>query len=105
MDHKILMGDSIANLPTDHTPPSHSEIEIVNTLFKKNQSIFEAIMFDVKDAIIVGILFAIFTSTQMDGMLKKFFPSMESAYMSIFIRAVAFMIMYYIIKNLHLVRK
>lgn len=105
MNHAVFIGDSIEDLPTDQAMPSHSEITIVDSIFKKNQGVLERVFVDAKDAILVGVLFALFVSPQMESFLKKFFPSMESVYMSIFIRAVVFMLIYYVLKNLHVVRR
>lgn len=95
--------DLIVDLPTDdNTLPSHSEIKIVDSLFQRNM---EKIFYDIKDSIVIGILFAILSLPMSSELLKKFFPSMNSTYMSILIRTMIFIIIYYIMKNIHLVKK
>ena len=54
-------ADIIDDLPTDHTVPSHSEINIVNNLFKENKSGMYKILHELKTALLIGILFIIFS--------------------------------------------
>lgn len=98
-------GDLIVDLPTDKTMPSHEEIRIIDAMFQKNKGIMEKIAIDAKDAIVLGILFAIMSAPPVTDFLTKFFPSMGSPYMSILIRSIIFMLLYYVLKNLYLVRK
>ena len=100
-----LHGDSIIDLPTDKTMPSHREIEVIDSVFQKHKSLLATIMIDAKDAIILGLLFALMASPFAEGALSRFFPSMGSPYMSILIRSIVFMIIYYILKNIYLVRR
>ena len=98
-------GDVIVNLPTDPTPPSHEEAEVVETFFQKNQGFFDRVMADAKDALVLGFLFALLISPPVEETLKRFFPSMASPFMSILIRTLVFVLIYYVLKNLHVVRK
>ena len=49
--------DNIDNLPVDKNIPSHSEIQIVDSVFKQKYTFFEKILSGTKDILIVGLLF------------------------------------------------
>ena len=57
----IQSGDSIGSLPTDQSVPNHNEIRLIDTLFKQNQSTINRILSGLKDVLIIGILFIVFS--------------------------------------------
>lgn len=100
------MSDSIDNLPTDKNAPTHSEIEIVDTLFKEKQTTVQKLLEGTKDVLVLGFLFILFSLPQCDDIVYKFVPSaISSPYILVVVKAVAFMFIYFLIKNLYLVRK
>jgi hypothetical protein len=102
----IDFSDRIDSLPVDQSPPSHAEISVVNTLFKQNKGLLDTVLLDAKDVVFMGILFAVISLPVTGGFIERFFPStVESPYMMILVRVVLFMILYYILKNIYLVRK
>lgn len=98
-------GDDINLLPVDENPPSHEEIEIVEKFFKQKMTTFQKIMSHTKDVLIVGILFILFSLTQIDDIIVKFIPSAQSPYILLLIKAGFFMLVYFILKNWYLSRK
>lgn len=99
-------GDVITSLPTDSTIPNHDEIRILETLFKQKEKGVNRIFEQTKDVFLIGILFIAFSLPQIDEMIHKIFPSTSnSIYITIFIKALGFMLIYFIIKNWYLCRK
>ena len=92
-------SDNISDLPTDKNEPSSEELEIVNTLFKTNNNKMYVILNEVKDALLVGILFIIFTLPQIDAFINKFIPfTQKSIYILILIKFFVMIIIYWCIK-------
>ena len=98
-------GDDINALPTDQTVPSHNEINIVETLFKKKHSTIQKILSGAKETVLLLLLFIVFSLPQIDGLIQKMISAAESPYLLVGIKAVLFAATYFIIKNLYLVRK
>jgi len=99
-------SDNIDTLPTDQNMPSHNEIQIVERLFKQKHTTVQKILGGTKDVLVVGVLFVLFSLPQFDELVKRFFPSVEkSQYIFIFVKAVLFAVVYFVVKNLYLVRK
>ena len=97
--------DHIDGLPTDETVPSHSEINIVETLFKKKLTTVQKLLSGAKETVLLGILFVIFSIPPIDALLRRFITAAESPYILIAIKAVLFVAVYFIIKNVYLARK
>lgn len=105
MPPQQLMGDIIEHLPSDQTVPSHNEIRLVDTLFQQKKSIVEKILTNSKDILIIGILFVIFSLPSVDDLIKKFITITEnSTYILVGIKALLFMIVYFIVNNFYLSR-
>lgn len=101
-----VYGDIITDLPDDQTTPSYNELKLVDTLFTKKKSVFDRILESTKDLLIMGIFFVIFSLPQIDEIIKKIIPiTNKSFYILVGIKSVFFMLSYFIIKNLYLVRK
>jgi len=100
------MPDLIDNLPVDETPPSPSEIQLVNTIFKEKMTTFQRAMNGMQDVLLVGLLFIVFSLPLVDPMIIKFFPSAStSPYILLGVKTAIVMLLYFCIKNLYLVRK
>ena len=101
-----LVGDMIEQLPTDQTVPSHNEIRIVDTLFQKKKGIIDRVLKNTKDVLILGILFMVFSLPLLDNLIKSFINLAEkSEYILVGIKAILFMISYFIINNVYLIRR
>jgi len=98
-------ADVISQLPDDKTQPSHNEIQIVNTLFKKHGGYKKSFISESKDLLIIGILFILFSLPQTDVLLKKFLPQTESIYILLSVKAAALAISYWVIKHFCLAKK
>lgn len=99
-------SDSIDALPTDQNNPTHAEIQIIDQLFKQKHSIVQKILSGTKDVLVIGFVFLLFSLPQFDEFLKKLIPTTEnSPYILVAIKAVLFAFVYFLVKNLYLVRK
>jgi hypothetical protein len=99
-------SDSIDTLPTDQNNPSHAEIQIVDSLFKQKHNTVQKLLGGTKDVLIVGFIFLLFSLPQFDDLVKKFIPTTEkSPYILVGVKAVLFAFVYFLVKNLNLVRK
>ena len=101
-----ITGDVLSSLPVDETVPNHNEIQVLETLFKEKHSGISRILENTKDVLIVGILFIFFSLDQVDEIIHKIFPSSKnSPYITLGIKTLAFMLLYFVIKNWYLSRK
>jgi hypothetical protein len=100
------LGDMIQQLPSDMSVPSHNEIKIVDRLFQRKKSMFDKIMGESTDIIVLSGLFVVFSLPFIDNLIIKFIPaSGTSPYILIGVKALIFVLIYFIIKNIYLVRK
>jgi hypothetical protein len=99
-------ADFIEQLQTDQSIPTTSEVQLVDTIFKKDKNSWAKIFDELKGSIIIGIIFIVFSLPQVDSIIKKFVPATEnSIYMLILIKTLLFIIAYYLIKNLYIVNR
>ena len=104
--HPKIKGDLIGELPFDQTVLSHNEVRIVDTLFKQQQGVVDKILTNSKDVLLVGTLFMIFSLTPIDDFLLKMIPiARNSEYSLLIVKAVLIMLVFFLLKNIHLVRK
>lgn len=105
MNQPQFMGDIIEQLPSDQTVPSHNEIRLVDTLFQHKKGIVDKILTNTKDILIIGLMFVIFSLPPVDATIKKFITITErSSYILIGVKALLFMIGYFIFSNFYLSR-
>jgi len=100
-----LEGDRIDALPTDQTAPTHNEVKMVETLFKEKHSHVQKLLSGAKEFVVLFILFVLFCLPQVDSIIKKFISMAESPYILAVIKGVIFVVVYFVIKNLYLVRR
>jgi len=99
-------SDEINQLPFDQNTPTDTEIQIVNSLFKENYTAFEKLFYGLKDVFVVGILFFILSMPQIDNIVKTYYPyTSTSTYSLSIVKAVLFMIAYFIVKNMYLAQR
>ena len=99
-------ADSIDTLPTDQNMPTHKEILIVDTLFKEKHTLIQTILNGTKDVLIVGFIFILLSIPQTDDFIRKFISSTQnSPYILLFVKTLIFMVCYFVVKNIYLVRK
>lgn len=97
-------ADTISNLPVDKNPPSHNEIQLIDTFFKsENKFTVNAIVEESKDSIIIAFLFIILSSSQIDSLFHKILPmTVNSTYILIIIKALVIGAAYWLIKHFYL---
>lgn len=106
MNIQIPNGDIIENLPTDSSIPSHSEIKIVDTLFKEHQSTFRKVLNHSKDLLLVALLFVIFSLPVLDALIGKVWPlAGNSTYVMVGFKTLFFVLFYFILMNINLIKK
>lgn len=99
-------SDNIYDLPTNRNQPSHNELKIVDSIFKKHSNTLNNITKEFKDGIIFGILFFLFSLPQFDELLKKYISvTQKSLYILLLIKALFFIVIIWIIKNRKLLLK
>lgn len=99
-------SDIIDSLPVDQNIPTHGEIQIVDSIFKQKYSTIQKLLNGLKDILIIGFLFLVCSIPQLEGVIKHFAPSSEnSVYIMILIKTFIFMFLYFIVKNIYLIRK
>jgi len=103
-----FIGDSINKLPIDNNNnPSHQEIHNLNLLFPESKiHLFQQIFNELKDSILIMLLFIIFSLPQFDVLLEKILPiTKTSIYINLLIRAILMAIVWWLIKYFYLSRK
>jgi hypothetical protein len=105
--NNLSNADLIKNLPTDKVLPSQDEIQMMDILFKNTSSYgINNLLKELKDVLVLGILFILFSIPQIDTLLNKFIPiTTTSPYMLILIKAGIIMVFYWIIKHFYLMKK
>jgi hypothetical protein len=96
------MGDNIAQLPTDVIEPTPQELQLLNTLFgetKKNRNF----NLEIKNLFVLFILFILLSSPQFNQLLEKFINiTSKSIYINILLKAIIFIILYWLFANFSL---
>ena len=100
-------GDTIAGLPINKQPPTTDEIHLVNSFFTEpNQGIIEKLMVDMKDTVLIAILFIIFSLPQIDEIIQKLIPATtNSIYILLTIKAILMACTWWVIRYFYLSRK
>jgi hypothetical protein len=99
------IGDRIDLLPSDSSIPSHNEIKIMDTLFKEKKSTISRLFTGIKEILVMGALFIIFSLPILDGIITRFIKLAESYPMLLGIKCLLFMFSYFLINNFYLSRK
>jgi hypothetical protein len=97
--------DVLSTLPTDKIPPTQSELQMLNTLFNHKKEI-NNILTEAKEAIIVGIIFLLFSVPQVDSLIQKFIPITEkSTYILLLIKILFVIVLFWVVKHFYLIKK
>ena len=105
LPQQVSLADPIDSLPTDNNAPTQTEAFVTDTLFKQQQTV-NKFLDRVKDVLIVGFIFILFSLKQVDELICKVVPACEkSPYILLGIKTLFFMLAYFIVKNIYLVRK
>lgn len=99
-------GDSIAQLPVDQTTPNYDELQIIDTLFKKNRKTMDIVFEEAKDAMIVALLVILFCLPKVDDMIKNFLPiTVNSPYILALVKGLGVASLFWLVKYFYLSRK
>lgn len=100
------MGDYIKNLPTDATVATVNEMNVINSLFQQQKKTLKTVFIGIKDIIIAGVIFFVMTLPFVNGLLGGCinFVNTSPLVMSI-IKTVIFMVLFFFVQNIMLVKK
>ena len=99
-------GDPITQLPVDQNPPSNTEVQIIDTLFRKHRSTMDVIAEESKDAVIVAALVIAFSLPQVNNIITTILPvTSTSPYILVLIKGVIAAALYWLIKHFYLSRR
>jgi len=99
-------GDYIKQLPVDQTPPNSSEIQIIDTLFRKNPGKLQIFFNEAKDSFLVTILVIFFCLSQINEIIKKILPiTINSPYIFALVKGLIAGILFWFVKHFYLSRK
>ncbi len=102
------MGDPISRLPTDTSMNTPDEQRILMSLGKREDSPAIAPVpqipesHEIRNLVIVTVLFVIFTRDFVDGFIARVVPSADTWYYKLLIRTVLFAALYFILTNISL---
>ena len=102
-------GDMISQLPSDKSRMEQvpeEDMQVVNTVFHQSNAKSNSFYHGLKEAAVAGLIFILFSVPQIDGIFKKFIPmTANSPYMLIFVKAIGFVVVFWIVKNFLLNKK
>lgn len=99
-------SDILEQLPVDKISPTPEELNIIDTLFTQHKKEVNVIFSELKDCLIIAILFILFSLHQLDDIIKKFIPiTRTSVYILLLIKVIAIIIIYWFIKHFYLAKK
>lgn len=102
---ELVHGDFISQLPTDKNPPTNTEVQIIDTLFK-NHSSMNKIITHMKDIFLVIILVIIFSLNQTDEFINKTIPAtVNLPYTLLLVKGMLAGLIFFVIKYFYLSRK
>jgi hypothetical protein len=100
------MGDPISQLPTDTSANTTDEQRILMSLGKREEEAAPVPQIpashEVRNLVIVTVLFVIFTRDFVDGFIARVIPSADTWYYKLLIRTVLFAALYFILTNINL---
>lgn len=100
-----MNGDLIQNLPVEKTQYSDNQMKIANIVFKENQSVLSIIGCELKEGVILSLLFILFSSPHLDAFIIKTIPNSNNMFIMYGIKCILIVILFYILKNFQLSRK
>jgi len=98
-------GDAISSLPTDNGQPTNSELQAVNSIFKNSKKGMSSMYADLKEVLLVGFLFVIFSLPVTESLVTKCVPyAGESEYAMIGIKVCAVMALFWVVTHFYLAK-
>lgn len=100
------MSDYIDSLPTDDAPLNSEEVQVMNTLFKKDANLFQKFMNEIKLPLIVAVVFITLSMPQVSEFIRNTVPYAKSSETSLLaFKTLLFMVIIFIYNNCNLVMK
>lgn len=97
------MGDYIKHLPTDSSNLPNDQQTIIHTLFKDNNSNVSKLVTGLKDTLLVGGLYALFSLQPTSNLIERL-TGKTGMYLLLF-KTLIVMLCYFIVTNLFLAFK
>lgn len=102
-----MNGELIDSLPIDknflHT---EQQLRVADVVFKQHENTVNAVARELKEGIVIAILFVLFSSSQVDDLIKRVFSVANSSTIALMgIKCVALVLVFYLIKNFSLSRR
>tara|TARA_A100000164_G_C21663335_1_gene656024 strand:- start:475 stop:774 length:300 start_codon:yes stop_codon:yes gene_type:complete len=94
------MGDSIKTLPTDQTQISYDHQSIIDNLFQENKNDMSKLFFGLKDTLLVGGLYLLFSIQPVNATLENI--TKRTGVYLLLIKTLIVMVCYFIIQNIFL---
>lgn len=94
------MGDSIKTLPTDQTQISYDHQAIIDNLFQENKNDMSKLFFGLKDTLLVGGLYLLFSIQPVTVTLENI--TKRTGVYLLLIKTLIVMLCYFIIQNIFL---
>lgn len=98
------LSDDINSLQTDNTGLSRSELVFIDTFLTEKSSMYQKAYEQLKQVVVLTILFCLLSLPALDNLIIKYFPSLSSDLVRIVVKGVILGILFFIIKNWGLVR-
>jgi hypothetical protein len=97
--------DTIQSLPVEETPPEETQLTLANAIFSDKKAT-KALFAEFTDVIIMSVLFILFSSESVDNLIRKYIviAGRSRIYLT-GIKCFLFVFLFYIIKNVQLIRK
>lgn len=96
--------DTIKSLPVDEEPVEN--MYLADSIFKQDPSMVSKLASEFKEFSLIAVLFVLFSSEQFDNLIRKNIPIADkSPIILIGIKCSVVIFLFYVIKNLQLVRK
>jgi len=101
------MSDYIQNLPSDQISSTQPELKIADYLFEKDgsQQKLGGLMTEFKSAVFVGGLFIVLSLPALDALISHLIPLANNTVVLMILKAIFFMIAYYLVENFWFIRK
>jgi hypothetical protein len=98
-DHDLIQG-----LPIMNIQPTPEELKIADTIFK-SKNVAMNMQSDLKEMIVIAILFVIFSLPQTESIILRFLPTLKNfPYMITVVKVLLVIIFFWLIKNFALAR-
>lgn len=95
-------SDSIETLPIDKHQPSRDELKILDTLFVEQRTPIKKFLLEMKEVIVVVLLFILFSLLPIDGLLQKIPTIGNHKILVLSAKALIVGVVFYILKRVYL---